>query len=109
MLCMPAVAQDLGKGAEAYDNGDYATALREFRPLADQGTALAQFNLGFMYEYGDGVPQDLVEAHKWYNLSASRGDTLAVENRDLIAEKMTPADISKAQSLAREWLEKHPR
>ncbi len=43
---------DLKAGAEAYDRGDYATALTEFRPLAQQGNAGAQFNLGQMYRKG---------------------------------------------------------
>jgi uncharacterized protein len=46
----------------AYDRGDYATALRVLRPLADQGYAEAQSNLGLMYENGNGVTQDFKEA-----------------------------------------------
>ncbi len=46
----------------AYQRGDYATALREFRPLAEQGNAGAQHNLGVMYYNGHGVPQDYAEA-----------------------------------------------
>ncbi len=60
-------------GMEAYDKGDYATALKEWRPLAEQGDANAQFNLGSMYEYGDGVPQDDTEAVRWYRLAAAQG------------------------------------
>ena len=61
-----------------------------------------------MYENGEGVPQDYVHAHMWYDLVASRfppGEhrDRAVNNRDIIAEKMTPAQISEAQKLAREW------
>ena len=44
----------------AYDRGDYATALRLMRPLAEQGNARAQFNLGVMYTKGQGVPQGIV-------------------------------------------------
>ncbi len=43
---------DLKAGVEAYERGDYATALTEFRPLAQQGHVLAQFNLGQMYRKG---------------------------------------------------------
>ena len=60
-------------GGAAYDRGDYATALKEFRPLAEQGNADAQFNLGFMYENGLGVPQDYAEAVKWYRNAAEQG------------------------------------
>ena len=49
------------------------------------------------------MPQDYVQAHKWFNLAATKGDKDAVKNRDNVAKKMTPADISKAQKLAREW------
>ncbi len=133
-----------GEGFAAYQRGDYATALREWRPLAEQGNANAQTNLGFMYDKGQGVPQDYAEAvkwyrkaaeqgnasaqnnlgfmygtgkgvpqdymqaHLWYNLAASRSPPgknhdNAVKNRDIIAKRMTPAQISEAQKLAREW------
>ncbi len=48
------------------------TALREWRPLAEQGNANAQFRLGFMYEKGLGVPQDYAQAHMWFDLAASK-------------------------------------
>ena len=66
MLATSAFAQDLNKGVDAYNAGDYATALQEFRPLAEQGNASAQNNLGWMYYKGQGVPQDYAEAVKWY-------------------------------------------
>ena len=55
-------AQDFEKGFAAAQKGDFATALKEWRPLAAQGDATAQFNLGVMYEKGDGVTQDYKEA-----------------------------------------------
>ena len=66
-------AQEIDKGYEAYNDGDYATALQEWKPLAEQGYAFAQYNLGILYEYGNGVPKDYVEAVKWYRLSAEQG------------------------------------
>ena len=95
------------EGVAAYDRGDYATALKEYRPLAEQGHAAAQYNLGLMYANGKGVPQDYVQAHMWFNLAAAQGDESGRENRDKVVELMTPADISKAQAMAREWLEKN--
>ena len=65
---------DLPKGAIAYKSGDYATILREFRPLAEQGNADAQFMLGGMNNNGQGVPQDYKTAAKWYSLAAEQGD-----------------------------------
>ncbi len=93
---------------EAYDSGDYATALRLWRPLAEQGHADAQYSLGVMYNQGRGVPQDYVQAHMWFNLAAARllpgeGFNAAIQERNLIAELMTSAQIAKAQKLLREW------
>jgi TPR repeat protein len=56
-----------------------------------------------MYEKGEGVAQDYVEAHKWYNLAAAQGEKIASNNRDSIAKEMTPEQIAEAQKLAREW------
>ena len=66
-------AQEIDKGYEAYNDGDYATAHKEWKPLAEQGYAFAQYNLGILYEYGNGVPKDYAEAVKWYRLSAEQG------------------------------------
>ena len=135
----PAVAGPFEDGVAAHDKGDYAAALRLWRPLADQGDAYAQTNLGVMYyngqsvtqdyaaavswyrkaaekgeanaqtnlgvmyEKGQGVTQDYVQAHKWWNLAAAKGDADAIKNRDIVAAKMTPAQIAEAQKLAREW------
>jgi uncharacterized protein len=80
---------------------DYAAAAIWFRKAAEQGYALAQMSLGAMYVGGDGVPQDYVIAHMWFNLAAAGGE--AVEFRDKLAKRMTPAQIAEAQKLAREW------
>ena len=66
-------AQEIDKGYEAYNDGDYALALKEWKPIAEKGYAFAQYNLGIMYEYGNGVPKDYSEAVKWYRLSAEQG------------------------------------
>ena len=133
---------DFYKGLAAAQSGDYATALREWKPLAEQGTAFAQYNLGLMYHNGQGVPQDYetavkwfrlaaeqgdaiaqynlglmyalgngviqdnVYAHMWWNIAASSGNKMASKNRDIVAKRMTPADISAAQNLARECVRK---
>ena len=64
-------------GIVAYERGDYATALKFFRPLAEQGSAEAQFLLGSFYQIGQGVPEDFVEAAKWYRKAAEQGDASA--------------------------------
>ena len=56
---------------------------------------------------GEGVPQDYVQAHMWFNMAAANGHEDGRKNRDIVAKQMTPADISEAQRLAREWLEEH--
>src|SRR5512137_496566 len=64
----------------AYQRGDYATALRLFRPLAEQGDAAAQNYLGIMYATGRGVPRDDAEAVRWYRKAAEQGFTPAQRN-----------------------------
>lgn len=71
-LATPA-RSDFDDGMAAYQRGDYATALHEWRPLAEQGDASAQYNLGQMHHNGDGVPQDDSEAKKWYHKAAEQG------------------------------------
>ena len=68
---------DVDKGLAAYESGDFATALQESVPLAEQGEAGAQFMLGAMYEKGDGVPQDSQISVKWYTLAAEQGNAAA--------------------------------
>jgi hypothetical protein len=79
LALVPAYGQDFQKGLDAADRGDYPTALREWRPLAEQGLADAQTNLGLMYEYGEGVPKDYVQAYMWLNLAAAQGEEDAVK------------------------------
>ena len=64
---------DLKKGATAYQKGDYAATLREWKPLASQGNAKAQYFLGNMYYKGIGVPQNDRDAYKWFKKSAEQG------------------------------------
>ena len=97
-----------------YANGwgvpqDYAQAVVWYRQAGERWNAGAQRNLGLMYEHGQGVPQDYVSAHMWLNLAAaSRAPDPAVRDqaakeRDMLAAKMTPAQIAEAQRVAREW------
>ena len=99
----PVVAGPLEDANAAIKRRDYATAVRLIRPLAEQGNANAQYNLGTFYDNGLGVPQDKVRAYMWFSLSAAQGREGAAAFRDLIARRMTPAQIAEAQTLAREW------
>ncbi len=86
---------------------DHKQAVKWYTKAAAQGYAKAQSNLAIMYANGQGVPQDNVYAHMWSNLAAVDGGENASKIRDIIAKRMTTADISKAQSLARECLKKN--
>ena len=78
-LAVPAWA-DFQAGMDATNREDYATALSEWRPLAEQGDALAQYNLGVLYRKGRGVPQDDVQARQWYEKAAAQGQAKAQFN-----------------------------
>lgn len=73
----PAIGADLQTGVNAVKSGDYATALRELRPLAEKGEPLAQVMLGLMYYQGKGVQQDYKEALKLYLRAADQGEATA--------------------------------
>ncbi len=73
-------ADDYSEGLYAYVEGDYSTALRIWSVLAEQGNAYAQNNLGTMYDNGEGVPENDVEAVKWYRLAAEQGNADAQSN-----------------------------
>lgn len=96
-----------------YDTGTGVTqsfkqAVLYYREAAEHGNAWAQNNLGLMYLNGRGVTQDYVEAHKWFNIAAAKSTDKelrdkAAKNRDIAANKMTPAQIAEAQKRASEW------
>jgi len=73
MVGTPVLSADFAKGLNAYQMGDYATAFEEWIPLAEQGDASAQYNLGVMYRNGDDVNQDYDSAVNWYILAAEQG------------------------------------
>jgi TPR repeat protein len=66
-----------------------------------QGDSQAQFNVGGMYVKGLGVPQDLVQAYIWLDLSASHGSQRALQLQDTIIQEMTPTQLAEARKLAR--------
>jgi TPR repeat protein len=68
------------RGLAAYDRHDYATALRIFQPLAQQGDPKAQADIGLMYHNGKGVTQNFAEAIKWYRQAAEAGNSAAQFN-----------------------------
>ena len=92
-----------GKGVPQNDK----TAVKWWTLAAEQGNALAQGNLGAGYAFGRGVLKDYVYAHMWGNIAATNGNAVGTKLRDFVEKKMTPADISTAQKLARECVRKN--
>ena len=87
---------------------DYKAAAELYRKAADQGFAAGQLNLGALYQNGDGVPMDYVQAYMWYTLAVAAfppgadGDR-AAGNRDQVARRMSPDEISRAEQMATQW------
>ena len=75
---------DVEKGITAYENKEYATALKLFRPLADDGDPEAQYYLGQMYENGQGVPTNKARAVVFYTLAIDQGNAEAQHNLGLM-------------------------
>ncbi len=71
---------DYQAGLNAYRNGDYAAALKEWRPLAQEGNTDAQAHLGVLYAKGQGVPQEYQSAKRWLSRAARKGSPSAQYN-----------------------------
>lgn len=99
----PVAAGPFEDAIAAHSRGDYATAMRGLRQLADQGDDNAQYNLGIMYFEGHGVPKNDAEAVKWYRLAANQGNAAAQYNLGVIyAEGYgVPQDYAEAAKLYR--------
>ena len=93
-------AADVKAGVDAWERGDYAAALAEWRPLAIAGDADAQFNMGQAYKLGRGVPIDLAVAEDWFRKAAEQGHAKAGDNYGLALFQNNKRDA------ARPWLEK---
>jgi TPR repeat protein len=96
-LAAPASA-GMEEGVAAYQRGDYATAIREFKPLAGKGDAKAQFHLGEIHGQGRGVKRDLEEAARWYRQAAMQGhgEAQAVLGGLYAADLGVPRDFGRA-------------
>jgi TPR repeat protein len=79
LAAVPAFA-DFQAGVDAYQKGDYVGAVKEWRPLAEAGDPIAQFNLGLLYLDGHGVPQSVAEAANWFRRAAEQDYTEAQHN-----------------------------
>ena len=96
------------EGIAAFERGDFASALREWRPLAERGNADAQFSLGVLYQNAQGIPLDHDEAQKWFRLSGAQGRMGGrSDRRDLyLRGYIVPQDYSEAAKWYRKAAEK---
>ena len=94
---------DYEDGQRAWDAGRHSEALREWQAAANADDARAMLALGRLYVQGLGVPQDYVQAHKWFNLAASRFEAEAMKERDALAGRMAPEQVAEAQKQAAAW------
>ena len=107
---MSDLEKDFNDFKDAYKAGDYPLARKICEALAKKNHALAQYNMGLMYDKGSaGVPQHYIRAHMWFNLSASNGYEDAVIARDNLEKNLTPEQIERAQDLAVEQIKPRPR
>lgn len=83
------VHADYDKGVQAWESGQHREAISEWMSSADTGDGRAMLEIGRAYLQGLGVLQDFVEAHKWFNLAASRGVEEALEERDALDAVVT--------------------
>ena len=107
IMCLLAAlsgCSDYQAGMEAYERGDYATALKKLRPLAEKGNSKAQFWLGWMYGHGGGMPQNDEEAVKWYRRAAQQDHAIAQFN--LGARYATGKGIVQDEEEVVKWYDK---
>ena len=105
VLLTTAQAADFDAGVEVQQRGDDAAALRVCRPLAGQGHAGAQFYLGSMYYYGEGVRRDCMKACAWAHIAAAQGIETAGTIMLWVLRSITPGETSRALMLAHQYRE----
>ena len=99
LLCAASVSYaGFDEGVEAYEKGNYAIAVKEFKKAAEQGNANALFNLGLMYSKGRGVPKDDSQAFVWYTKAAEQGFAHAQYNLGIMYDdgRGVPQDDAQA-------------
>ncbi len=101
LLSLLAFAADFQAGLDAYNRGDFATALKEWQPLADQGEANSQYNLGLLYARGQGVAQDYKQAIVWYQKAAEQSVPAAEYNLGVMYAN--GQGVAANQEEARKW------
>jgi TPR repeat protein len=99
LIAIPAWADgEWDRAKSAHERGDYAAEVAIVRPLAEKGHAFAQFNLGVLYDRGQGVPQDNALAMQWYQKAAEQGLPQALVNLAIMYEEGqgVPVDLMRA-------------
>ena len=104
ILAMVTLAEaDYETGQRAWDAGQRSEAIAEWQRSAQAGDTKAMLALGRVYVQGMGVLQDYVQAYKWFNLAASRGEGAAVAERDALTAEMSLQERAEGRKLALEW------
>jgi TPR repeat protein len=104
LATLPAASQDFQKGSEAYKRGAFATALDHWQRLAARGNAVAQNNVGTMYQLGQGTRPDPIQAANWYRKSADQGLVYAQTNLALMY--LTGVGVGRNFTQAAKWYHK---
>ncbi len=97
-------AADFNEGLAAYLREDYATALEEFKPLAEQGHLTSQFYIGFLYYEGSGVPKDYSRALQWWVKAAQHGSPDAENSIGFVY--LHGEGVERDETVAAEWIRK---
>ena len=92
--------ENLTKGIDAYNRGDFKAAIELLRPLANERDGEALYYMGRMHEKGQGVEKDFIKAHVNYNLASQKNHALAREALNKLSAMMTREQISQAQEMA---------
>ena len=94
-----------GEPRQGADHSTPSLVVAQCLAAAAAGENIALYDLGVIYSTGShGAEYDLIEAHKWFNLAASRGNEEAAWCRADISDEMTAREIAEAQRRARDWL-----
>lgn len=107
LLLVPGLASaGFGDGVRAFKQGDYETAFREWRPLAERGEAISQFNIAILYSQGRGVARNYIRSYVWFTLAALGGHDKALQYRAGLIPLMSRTNIIEAKRLLAERLQR---
>jgi len=102
VLSVPAQADPVRQGENAFRKGDYQRAVKKLRPPAREGSTVAQTYMGFLYQTGRGVPQFRAGAAKYYQVAAERGNPVAQYHLGLLYDK--GHGVPQNYVLAHKWV-----